>query len=78
MPNTPAISNSNDLNSSQSIPLLTCKWDFRRVCMKEVLRRSKGVTIFRRQYLGYKVKGEYGDGDLAARLQAQGKRGVYE
>ena len=41
--------------------------------MKEVLRRSKGVTIFRRQYLGYKVKGEYGDGDLAARLQAQGK-----
>ena len=46
--------------------------------MKEVLRRSKGVTIFRRQYLGYKVKGEYSDGDLAARLQAQGKRGVYE
>ena len=46
--------------------------------MKEVLRRSKGLTIFRRQYLGYKVKGEYSDGDPAARLQAQGKRGVYE
>ena len=40
--------------------------------MKEVLRCSKGVTIFRRQYLGYKVKGEYGDGDCR-QITAQGK-----